>query len=398
VTVRAELRDATLALDPLSWSKPPGQNGGAEAVLRLAGDNLEAIESFRVEAPSLRLRGDAAFARGGRLERATIAEGAVDQSRFGGDVRPPARPGEPWQVVVRGATLDLRRTFAEDAGAAPQPATPASEAGPPVQLDGRFDRVLLGPARELSAVTARVRVDGRGVVREGRLSGRAGPNGPFDATITPAAAGRVLRLEAEDAGALLATFDVLKHLEGGRLSVSGSYAHNGPGAPLSGTAEMTDFSVRNAPGFGKLLQALTLYGLVEALSGPGLGFSRLVAPFTLTPEVLTLNEARAFSASLGLTAKGTLDRRRGRLTMEGTIVPAYFFNSLLGNIPIFGRLFSPETGGGLFAATFRLQGPAEDPQVSVNPLAALTPGFLRGLFGIGQGGQLQPAQPPPYQQ
>jgi hypothetical protein len=31
----------------------------------------------------------------------------------------------------------------------------------------------------------------------------------------------------------------------------------------------------------------------------------------------------------------------------------------------------------------------DDPQVSVNPLAALTPGFLRGLFGIGQGQQQQ---------
>jgi len=123
---------------------------------------------------------------------------------------------------------------------------------------------------------------------------------------------------------------------------------------------------------------------VDALSGPGLGFSRLIAPFTLTPETLTLGEARAFSASLGLTARGTLDRRRGSLAMEGTIVPAYIFNSLLGNIPIFGRLFSPEAGGGVFAATWRAQGPLEDPQVSVNPLAALTPGFLRGLFGIGQ--------------
>ena len=70
--------------------------------------------------------------------------------------------------------------------------------------------------------------------------------------------------------------------------------------------------------------------------------------------------------------------------MEGTIVPAYVFNSLLGRIPILGRLFSPEQGGGLFAATYRMRGPLADPSVSVNPLAALTPGFLRGIFGIGQ--------------
>jgi hypothetical protein len=149
---------------------------------------------------------------------------------------------------------------------------------------------------------------------------------------------------------------------------------------------MQDFAVRNAPAFGKLLQAMTLFGLFDALSGPGLNFAQMVAPFTLTPEALRLEEARAFSASLGLTARGTLDRRRKRLAMEGTIVPAYIFNSLLGNIPILGRIFSPERGGGVFAATFRLNGPLADPEVSVNPLAALTPGFLRGLFGIGQNG------------
>jgi hypothetical protein len=57
-------------------------------------------------------------------------------------------------------------------------------------------------------------------------------------------------------------------------------------------------------------------------------------------------------------------------------------NSFLGGIPVIGRLFSPERGGGLFAATYSVRGSLRDPAVTVNPLAALTPGFLRGLFGI----------------
>ncbi len=387
VVVAANLREATLAVDALGWTKPSGQNGGAEAVLRLEGERLQAIEQFRVEAPGLRLRGDVGFGAGTRLERVTIAEGAVEASRFAAEARPPARPGDPWAIRLRGQVLDLRRALDDEASAAP--ADPPAEPGPAVAVDARFDRVLLGPGRELAAVEAAVQVDGRGVVRAGRLAGRAGERGPFEATIAPDGAGRALRLSAEDAGALLGAFDVLRHLEGGRLSVTARYAHNGAGAPLSGTAEMSDFAVRNAPALGKVLQAMTLYGLLEAMSGPGLGFGQLVAPFRLTPETLTLEDARAFSASLGVTARGTLDRRRRRLAIEGTIVPAYMFNTLLGNIPVLGRLFSPERGGGVFAATFRVQGPADDPQVSVNPLAALTPGFLRGLFGIGQA----PAQP-----
>lgn len=391
VAVRADLREATLALDPLAWSKPPGQNAGGEAVLRLQGESLAAIESFRVEAPSLMVRGSAAFGRGTRLERVEIAEARVEESRLAGQLRPPAGAGAPWSLALRGAVLDMRRAMAEETPPSAAPA--AAPAGPSFAIEGRFDRVLLGPQRELAAVEARLTVDGRGVVRDGRLAGRAGPRGPFEALIAPhgqGRPGRALTLTAEDAGALLGAFGILEHLAGGRLRVSGSYAHDAPGAPLRGQAEMDEFSVRNAPGFAKLLQAMTLFGLVEALSGPGLVFARMVAPFTLTPDTLTLEEARAFSASLGITAKGTLDRRRRRLAMEGTIVPAYMINSLLGNIPLFGRIFSPETGGGVFAATFRLQGAMDDPQVSVNPLAALTPGFLRGIFGLGQTPPEQP--------
>lgn len=107
-----------------------------------------------------------------------------------------------------------------------------------------------------------------------------------------------------------------------------------------------------------------------------------MAPFRLTDDALGLTDARAFSSSLGLTAKGRLDLDAQRIDMQGTIVPAYFFNSLLGNIPLVGKLFSPERGGGVFAASYTLRGPLEDPDVFVNPLAALTPGILRGLFGL----------------
>jgi hypothetical protein len=55
---------------------------------------------------------------------------------------------------------------------------------------------------------------------------------------------------------------------------------------------------------------------------------------------------------------------------------------MLGQLPLVGKLFSPEAGGGVFAARFALKGPAGDPTVSINPISALTPGFLRDIFGV----------------
>jgi len=145
---------------------------------------------------------------------------------------------------------------------------------------------------------------------------------------------------------------------------------------------MSDFRVKDAPALGRVLQAMTLYGLAEVMTGPGLAFSKLVAPFRLAGDTLSLTDVRAFSPSLGLTLAGNIDLATRTANLSGTIVPAYFFNSLLGKIPLIGRLFSPEKGGGVFAADYRVDGPLDNPSVHVNPLAALTPGFLRGLFQI----------------
>jgi hypothetical protein len=58
-------------------------------------------------------------------------------------------------------------------------------------------------------------------------------------------------------------------------------------------------------------------------------------------------------------------------------------NSVLGRIPFLGKIFSPEVGGGVFAARYSIDGPFDNANISVNPLSVLTPGFLRNLFDIG---------------
>jgi hypothetical protein len=70
------------------------------------------------------------------------------------------------------------------------------------------------------------------------------------------------------------------------------------------------------------------------------------------------------------------------MDLKGTVVPAYSLNSVFADVPILGPLLVPEKGSGLFAATYFMRGPIDNPSVGGNPLATLTPGFLRGLFNI----------------
>ena len=201
------------------------------------------------------------------------------------------------------------------------------------------------------------------------------------ASVTPGTGKRHLTVKSADAGATLAGFG-LAGLRGGTLLLDGSYDDTQSGYPLVGTATLDNFNVREAPTIGRLLQVMTLYGVADTLHGPGLHFSHLVAPFAWQRRVLHLSNARAFSPSLGVTANGDFDLSRRTADIRGTVVPAYFFNQLLGDLPLIGRVFSPEKGGGVFAARYSVRGPLANPKVGVNPLSALTPGFLRGVFGV----------------
>ena len=93
-----------------------------------------------------------------------------------------------------------------------------------------------------------------------------------------------------------------------------------------------------------------------------------------------LATARANGRAIGGTADGYIDRPKGMIALKGSLVPAYGLNSVLGNIPLLGDVLVSKKGEGIFGVTYSATGNAEQPDISVNPLAVLTPGILRRLF------------------
>jgi hypothetical protein len=379
LSVTADLTGAELAVSQLEWRKPRDATAKASARVLLDHDRLTGIDAVQLDGDALVLRGRA-LVSGGRLSGFQVDRLVLGRTVAQGSLGLPAEG--PLTVSLSGATLDLGPRLGRRTPPHP-PARNGTEPppGPPWTVDAKFDRVLLANDRAASGVVVHAEDDGR-VIQQLRIEGRTGARAPFMAQIARDRGGRRLTGSSDDAGELLRGLDYVRSMQGGKLSVQAQYDDAQPDRPLTGTANIEEFRIRDAPALGKLLQAMTLYGLVQVMQGPGLGFTRLIAPFRLTDDALELTDARAFSPSLGLTVKGWLDLAAQRIDMQGTIVPAYFFNSLLGNIPLVGKLFSPERGGGVFAASYAVRGRLDDPDVSVNPLAALTPGFLRGLFGL----------------
>jgi hypothetical protein len=379
--VDADLARAAVTT-PLGWSKPVGPPARAGGQVTLSHGRLTGVENLHAEGPGLTIVSRAQLRDGNRILSLDRME--VGQTRARGLLAFPADPKLPIRVSLSGSLLDLSSQLdpakpAPKRPTQPEPPPEDNKPGPKWTASLKFDQVELAHGKVLAPFTVDAEDDGLRILHAQLL---AGAHGEMSASIVPRAGGRSVSISASDAGVALRALDVADNIYGGKLMLEGAYDDAKPGSPLTGTATLSEFNIRNAPSIGRLLQAMTLYGMADLARGPGLHFSKMVAPFRWQRRMLTLMNARAFSASLGITAQGNLDLRRQTADITGTVVPAYFFNQLLGDLPVVGRIFSPEKGGGLFAARYSLRGPLDQPKVGINPLSALTPGFLREGFGL----------------
>jgi len=385
ISARGDLRDARIAIAPFAYAKPAGVPARGEGVVVLRGEDLAAIEGVRVEGPNLFLRGRVGFGRESAAWTADMVEARIGGSVLSGRLATPAAAGGAWDVRARGTMLDARGILKElGLDGEGEEGGGGSVA---IRADVAFDRVLLREGRELAPVTLRMHSDAQGVLRDLRAVGRGHRGGGFEAVVVPSGAGRAMEARVDGLGTLLRDLGLFDAVDGGAFHASGTWADNAPGTPLVGVADMRDFGVREAQSIGKILQALSLYGIPEAVRGPGIRFTLANASYSLSPAALTLWDARAVSASLGLTVEGRVLRQADRYDLRGTVVPSYAVNSALGRLPGIGRLFTSERNGGLFAANFRMGGKLDDPEIRLDPLSILAPGALRGMLAPNGAGR-----------
>jgi hypothetical protein len=374
----ADLAPAKLALPMFGWRKPAGVPGKVvmTATLTPLGDFV-GLDGIDADAPGLAIHGQV---RHGAL---ALSEADIGRTNATGTI---ARPSGalPWRINLSGQSLYLKINSSKTT-AASGPSQPKPPSGPQWQATLNFASLYLAaePAPALNNVSFAGYGSGSEILSANALATDP-EGGPVNLTIRPAqpdGAGQNFHLDAADAGALLLPFGAYNGLQHGVLTVDGV---QDPAGAISGTLKLTKFRILRAPLIGKILQAMTIYGAADAVSGPGLQFDNLVAPFRIAHQTLTLTGARAYSSSLGFTVAGTIALGTDDADLQTTIIPLYAFNALPGKIPLIGRLFRAEKGGGLISLRAKVTGPLDDPKISVNPLSALTPGVLQGLFGVGK--------------
>jgi hypothetical protein len=389
-----DFKDAALSVPQLNWSKPAASPSAGRIELELNDDRPVRLRDVLMHGSGLDVQGTVAFAPDGRsVQRAEMRRLVVGSTSVSGTAT--RRADGTWLADLDGASLDVSGLL-KGGPDKEQPST-----APPVIANAHLGRVLLGPGREARNVTARLESNGphwqSARIEAGLAAGSGG--GQMSFRLGQAGGDRGFNFSTNNFGEVVRLLDISNNIQGGQLVISGQAEDEGAKRRFRGRAEGSDYRLIQAPAFARLLGIASFSGIAALLSGEGIPFSRLYGNFVYGDDIVTLRGIRAYGGAIGITASGTVDLGKETLDLEGTLVPAYALNTILGNIPVIGNLLMGGEGQGLFGANFHAAGPFSDPKINVNPLSALAPGFLRNLFLFdagtpGSGGNASDTSPP----
>ncbi len=401
-----DLTAADISIPAIGLRKEGGSAAQGALSFTVDAGALTDISRFEITGDELVATGAIRFAaadQGGGLREIGLSRLAYGGNELFGTV--VLADDGALDIRLGGQTLDLRqqvRDLADSDGdldgdddGAGEPETPP-RAGLAVRLaidpDAPIAEVRLGEVTRLLDVSGRIVHDGTRL-RSADLRGGLVEPDDVALIVVDATQRRGFTLAVADGGALLSALDWTDAIRGGRLTIEGEMRDDEAGEPLIGQVLMTDFQMTKAPLLGRLLTLASLRGIGDTLSGDGIAFSRLEIPFVLTETNIELPAIKMRGSELGILAEGRIDRTAATINLRGEIAPAYTLNSLLGKLPVLGDIL---TGGGdgIFAATYKVEGPLDSPRMTVNPLSILTPGFTRkilGGFGTGTPATAEPA-------
>ncbi len=372
IVSQIDLTEAILDFPYIKWRKPAKIAGTAYVFAMTPKDGPTVVEDLRVESADLRLAARAEISED--LKSLHLVEfrnlefsGNKMQGRIAFD------DDGGLDIDVTGERLDVAPYLNSDDDVD----APAFDPGQALRIRAQFANILLGEGGGLNDVRA-------GLVNDGlawrQISIDAGTNGGsrLSVNFVPKGDGATLSISTADAGLALRAANWTDRLKGGELLVRGTQAM--PGAPITGEFKLQNFKVTDAPALARVLQVLSLTGIFSALNQEGLDFVTFDGSFRYYGGALEIKNARAFGSSIGITAEGAVYISEETADLSGTVVPAYTINSVFGKIPLINWLSGGENES-LFAANYVVKGRLENPRVSVNPLSALAPGFLRKLIG-----------------
>lgn len=374
---KLDLKGAKLT-SPIAWGKDAGADGQLTVGMKLAPGGKLSTADFEAHANGLKTKGQVRFGADNYVQEVALSELVIGGTNISADWRRSAAGSV--EVALRGPSLELSRVRAmlkarEDLAKA-NPGGPASRAQDSTRFLLQLDRVVLQRG-SLGTLNGKLELNGDRMV-SADLGIGAGKGATLK--VTPGTKGRDVNLYVADFGGLLQETGWLDGLSGGYLDFRGRVDDSAAGGPLTGRLKLGPYNLKKVtprPNIG------TLNTTIEALNRAGdplQQFDSLETRVIKTGDRIELKDGHTANNSIGLTTAGVIDLTGDRAHLRGIVVPGFVLNNLLSNVPLLGPLLTGGKNGGVFAITYRLDGPLDDLKTDVNMMSAVTPGALRELF------------------
>ncbi len=367
-----DFRDATFVTPGIAITKPAAMAATGRSVIVLQNQRIVAVPRFEIELPAISASGNVTFFPDGvtvrSMEFTRLVAGKTNlRAKIEGD-----RDGTK-TARIEGEAFDLGPVLGNrtEGGDAKLPA---------FRVTARLGRLYFAADRYISDFAGEAAHDGRRW-RSANLQAKVARGAPLTLSLQQAGPERVLSVATGDAGAALKAMDIGDTVVGGTLDIKAKIDDRKPDDWFAGTGQLQNFRVVRAPVMARLMALASFEGLGNLLAtDQGIEFSDVQLPFRFRDGVVDIRDGRAEGSQIGITVAGRLDIRKDTADLNGTIVPLFLLNSIVGQIPLLGKLIVGEKGGGLIAVRFRVAGELAKAQISVNPLSILTPGPFRRLF------------------
>lgn len=342
--------------------KPQGRPAQLKAEIVRQDKDL-VFESFVLQAPSVLVKGRL------RLnEQNQVVEAIFPHYLVGG-----SEPSRLNYEVVRGGAIKL--TIAGKSFDA-RPLLDVSQqnggvaSAIPVELDLDVKSLVGFNSEVISDFRLRGLLKGD-VFERLKLTGRVG-RGTVDGESRLEQGQLWLVVTTDDAGAFLRFANIYRRVSRGHMVLS----LQGRPQPRQGRLLMRDFVVRGEPA----LRSLSSGGDAAQGRDGTVTFTKMRAEFEQRSGAFYIHDSVVWGPQIGVSLGGLIDPVQDRLDVTGTLIPAYGLNNLFAQVPVLGAFLGGGSEGGVLGVTFKVTGSYKEPELQMNPLSAIAPGFLRKIF------------------
>ena len=249
----------------------------------------------------------------------------------------------------------------------------------PVKINLEAKEILVGKEKSIFSVDAILKYENK-LFKEAELHSKLKNEKEFNLTINPKENSRELVINSNDAGLFLKTFNINKSGKEGEFVLHGEYDDTKETHPLNSRVTIRDMRLIKAPTLAKILNLASI-GIVSALSGEGILINKLKSEFVLENGVLNLNKYEAYGPDVGFSNQGKVYLRKKEMDLEGAIIPMVTLNKIIGSIPVLGKILTNERKG-IWSFVYTVKGNLDEPEVRVNPIKTITPGFIQKFFSV----------------